>query len=119
MISEIVVADAFGVEWDHTTAPRGGGADCIIDGHTIDIKSCKPCRNDSDYVIAAQTKTLQDADMYFATKLLKYNSESFICLYGYCRNDEMIDDSNKVDWADGYWLPKEKLSKFKNYDRIK
>lgn len=122
ILAEIVVAREYakhGAEFDGVIGSRRGGEDMIIKGKTIDVKCCMPHNNDGDTVVIEQDKQLDDADFYFFSRFITdKEGKHYINLYRFGKNVLIIDDNNKRQGWTGYWVEKEKLSKFQNVGRI-
>lgn len=94
---------------DMSIAPRSGGADCVVDGKTIDVKAT---RRAEGRLLAVTTKNVQQADIYVLA-IVRDNSVTFA---GWAFANELIKPENIINLGHGptYALDQSRLRVFKS-----
>lgn len=94
---------------DMTTSPRSGGADCVVNGWSVDVKAT---RRQDGRLLAVMSKNAASADIYVLA-VVNDNSARFA---GWAFTHELIDEKNKIDLGHGdtYALEQSKLRRFKD-----
>lgn len=93
---------------DLSVSPRQGGADAVVNGKRVDVKTT---RHPDGKLLAVVTKNIEDADTYVLA-IVKDNEVDFV---GWAFAHELLDDNNIVDLGRGqtYCLPQSRLRSFK------
>lgn len=94
---------------DMSVTPRKGGADCVVNGMSVDIKAT---RRPDGRLLAIKSKQQDSADTY-VLGVVKENSVTFV---GWAFTHELLDEKNLVDLGHGptYALEQSKLRRFKD-----
>ena len=110
VVSEYCVAKMLNICPDLTVSVRSGGVDLISSkGKTIDVKST---RHKNGRLLATLKKVDDPCDIYVLAIVDDFGAD----IVGWCSNDELFSDKNKIDLGHGigYGLNQEYLNKFKN-----
>ena len=110
MLSEIIIAQAFGVDYDRNIKFKNSPKyDVKVEERTIDVKACLRRNVNAHYVVIHEGKKIGDSDEYFFTRLL---SNTTLNLHGWLPEEVLIREKNKRDGKTGYWYESSKLYKF-------
>lgn len=93
---------------DMSISPRSGGADCVVNGRTVDIKST---RRIDGRLLAVTSKNVKHSDIY----VLAIIQDNKVTFPGWAFSDELLDESNLIDLGHGptYAMSQSRLRPFK------
>ena len=93
---------------DLSISPRSGGADCVVDGRTVDVKAT---RRQDGRLLAVTSKNADEAEIYVLA-IVRDNSVTFA---GWAFANELLDPQNILNLGHGptYALDQSRLRVFK------
>lgn len=109
-----IVAEIAFCKWknvcpDMTIRPRAGGADCVVDGKTIDVKAT---RRQDGRLISVTNKAAANADIY----VLAIVNDNTVSFAGWAFSRDLMKPENVIDLGHGptYALDQSSLRPFKD-----
>lgn len=88
LVAELAVCKHFNVCPDLSFEPRKGGADCVISGKKVDVKSTKP---EKDRFYIPEWKAKNDIDLYIFCHV-KFRTTTIL---GWMRPENIFRDDNR------------------------
>lgn len=109
-----IVAELAFCKWrnvcpDMTIVPRSGGADCVVDGKTIDVKAT---RRQDGKLLCVTGKAVPNAEIY----VLAIVNDNAVSFPGWAFADELMKPENITNLGHGptYALDQSQLRQFKS-----